>query len=130
MLAITMPSPRTPKVDHTCGALMRSMFHSTELTWPCGVPGSGSGKSKVLEAEISLTPGCVDSSWSKAASPVTRTTLTIQKEVKVAPRFCSSERRSAWLASATARSWSTTNWPRWSQSWISYAGLRSACWLK
>jgi hypothetical protein len=55
MLATVMPSPRTPKVDHTWSARMRAMPHSTALIVLSAVPGLGFGSEYVCGERSRVT---------------------------------------------------------------------------
>src|SRR2546429_6988237 len=127
MLATTIPAPRSLKVFHTLLARMLTMFHSAACTLAARETrslGIRAGMSGRMEA----TSERAATALRVAASETTRTVLTIQNEVKLAPRALSIRTKPRWLAVATDFRLFTTNQPRPVESFILGAALRSARW--
>ncbi len=101
MLATTMPSPRTPSWSHTCGALTRSMFHSTASARAFSrLPSAGLGRSTLSSASIRATSGRCARAPASFSLPTTRTAFTIQYEVYSAPAPSTALTTPAWLRAA------------------------------
>src|SRR5467141_954925 len=103
MLATVMFPPRSLYVDHTCGALIRMMFHSTVL-------GRDAGLALTLASWMTCpvqsgttwpTSGRAATADRVEALDVTRRPLTIQNDWKDAPRWVSSDCTPRWLEVAT-----------------------------
>ncbi len=128
MFATVMPSPRTPKVDHTSSALIRSMPHSTASIVFSALPAAGFGSAYVSGERSRVTLPCAARARASVSLPPrTRIVFATQNGSYAVRASVSCLRTSLWLASAVRLRASTTALPRWSQSAIVAAADRSAC---
>src|SRR6266540_4588544 len=123
MLATVTFWPKSPYVDHTSGARMRSMFHSMAATssvfWTFGILADQSGTTLATSRRAATALRVAAPDWIRIA-------LMIQNGLNETFLWRSRARSSLWLEPATDCSRFTTNHPRVVQPWIELAADRSA----
>src|SRR5262245_57128642 len=119
MLAMVMPSPRTPYWAHTSSAWMLAMPHSTALAVAAAAVAEAVvlGGSTLNDGDTEATSARVASASTRARlPPVTLIALVAQKLWYLTPAESSVPRTDRWLAAAVSFNAAATAVPRAFQS--------------